>query len=138
MEINFLAILAAAVFSMILGAIWYGPLFGKQWVELMGMDPKDKKAMKKMQKEAGKLYFIQFILVLFQVFVLSFYIKGWEEASGIENALWIWAAFIMPTIAGSAMWANATDKMKMTKFMIQAGYQLVLFVVFGFILGMWG
>jgi hypothetical protein len=137
MEVNFLAILVAAIFSMVLGAIWYGPLFGKKWMEIIGADSKDKKAREKMQKEAGPLYGIQFLLVLFQVFVLAFYIKGWGEAGGIENALWIWAAFIVPTLAGSAMWNNDSNKVKFSRFMIQAGYQLILFVTFGFILGVW-
>jgi len=106
-------------------------------MEIIGADSKDKKAREKMQKEAGPLYGIQFLLVLFQVFVLAFYIKGWGEAGGIENALWIWAAFIVPTLAGSAMWNNDSNKVKFSRFMIQAGYQLILFVTFGFILGVW-
>lgn len=137
MEVNFLAILVCAIFSMVLGAVWYGPLFGKKWMEIIGIDAKDKKAREKMQKEAGPLYAVQFLLVLFQVFVLAFYIKGWEEASGVQNALWIWAAFIMPTIAGSTMWTNGSNRIKMARFLIQSGYQLVLFVTFGFILGVW-
>lgn len=137
MEINYIAIIACAVLSMVLGAIWYGPLFGNLWMEIIGVDVKDKKARERMQKEAGPMYAIQFLLVLFQVFVLAFYIKGWEEASGIENALWIWAAFIVPTIAGSSMWNNNSNKIKVAQFLIQAGYQLVLFVSFGFILGVW-
>jgi hypothetical protein len=138
MEINYLAVIVSAIWAMVLGAIWYGPLFGKQWMKIVGINSKDKKAMAKMKKESGKLYFIQFLIVFFQVFVLAFYIKGWEEASGLENAMWIWAAFIMPTIAGSAMWNNDSKQISKMRFFIQGGYQLVLFISFGLILGMWG
>lgn len=137
MEINYVAIVVCAVISMIVGAVWYGPLFGKKWMEIVGVDAQDKKAREKMQKSAGPLYFIQFVLVLFQLYVLSYYIKGWRDVSGVTNALWIWGAFVMPTIAGSAMWTNDKPKVVKARFLIQSGYQLVLFILFGFILGTW-
>lgn len=34
-EVNYLAVLVAATANLILGAIWYGPLFGKR--SLLGM-----------------------------------------------------------------------------------------------------
>jgi hypothetical protein len=90
-----------------------------------------------MQKEATSLYAIQFILVLLQLYVLSHYIKGWE-VSGIENALWIWLGFVVPTLAAAAMWNNDPNRIKLARFGIQAGYQLVIFVIFGFIISTWG
>jgi hypothetical protein len=71
------------------------------------------------------------------VYVLAFYIAGWTDASGVENALWIWAAFVIPTVAGAAMWNNDSAKISWARFLIQGGYQLVLFVMFGLILGYW-
>jgi hypothetical protein len=44
----------------------------------------------------------------------------------------------MPTIAGTAMWNNDSKKISRARFLIQAGYQLILFVSFGAILGIWG
>ena len=137
MEINYLAVLLCAVLSMVIGAIWYGPLFGKKWMEIVGATNLDKEERKKMQKQAGPLYAIQFVLSLFQVYVLAYYIAGWKDASGLENSLWIWAAFIMPIVAGGAMWNNDSRKIAWARFLIQAGYQLILFVVFGLVLGMW-
>lgn len=37
-----LAVVLAAVVSMIVGWLWYGPLFGKQWMALMGWKPLGK------------------------------------------------------------------------------------------------
>lgn len=137
MQINYLAVLVCAVLSMVIGAIWYGPLFGKKWMEIVGATSMDKEARKKMQKQAAPLYAIQFILSLFQVYVLAYYIAGWKDASGLENSLWIWAAFIMPIVAGGAMWNNDSKKIAWARFLIQASYQLILFAVFGLVLGMW-
>ena len=89
-----------------------------------------------MQKKAGPLYFIQFVLVLFQLFVLG-HMTGYTGSSGVVSALWAWAGFVMPTIAASSMWNNDSTKVSWTRFFIQAGYQLICFVIFGFILGVW-
>lgn len=137
MEVNYWAILVCGILSMVVGAIWYGPLFGRKWCEIIGADPNDIEGIKKMQKESAKLYFVQFILTLFQVWVLAYYIEGWKEASGLQNALWIWGAFVMPVIAGTAMWNNDPKKVAWSRFLIQSGYQLVIFVIFGLILGFW-
>ncbi|MAD97778.1 MAG: hypothetical protein CMB99_10675 [Flavobacteriaceae bacterium] len=36
MEFNFLIFLGAAFVPMIIGFVWYGPLFGKAWMNLIG------------------------------------------------------------------------------------------------------
>lgn len=137
LEINYWAVLVCGVVSMIIGSIWYGPLFGKTWMRIIGATNQDVETRKKMQKAAGPLYVVQFLLTLFQAYVLAYYIAGWSDASGVVNALWIWAAFIMPTVAGACMWTNDSRQIAWSRFLIQAGYQLVLFIVFGLILGMW-
>ncbi len=137
MVINYWAVLICAVLAMIIGAIWYGPLFGKKWMEIVNLNPTDLAAREKMKKGVWKLYLTQFLLTLFQVYVLAFYIAGWKDASGLENSLWIWAAFIIPTIAGTAMWNNDSAKISWARFLIQGGYQLVIFALFGLALGYW-
>jgi hypothetical protein len=137
MEVNYWAILVCGILSMVVGAIWYGPLFGKKWMEVIGANALDVEKQKEMQKGAFKLYVVQFVLTLFQVWVLAYYIEGWKEASGLQNALWIWGAFVMPIIAGASMWNNDSKKIAWSRFLIQSGYQLVIFVIFGLILGFW-
>jgi hypothetical protein len=135
--INYWAVAVGAVLSMVIGAIWYGPVFGKKWMEILGVDPADMEARKKMQKSAGPLYGVQFILTLFQVLVLAHLVADTQIAGGLERALWIWAAFVIPTLAGAVMWTNETAKLKWARFLIQGGYQLILFVVFGLLLQFW-
>lgn len=137
LEINYLAILAGAVLAMIVGSVWYGPLFGKKWMQIVGVDFKDEEAKKKMQKGVGYLYFIQFILILFQVLVLAHLISDTTMAGGLERALWIWGAFVIPTLAGAVMWTNEQDRVKWARFLIQGGYQLVIFIIFGLLLQFW-
>ena len=137
MEINYVVILGCAILAMIVGAIWYGPLFGKVWMDIVGMDAEDEAARKAMQKSAGPLYLVQFLLVIGQLYILAHFVQGWKEASGIEVAVWLWLGFVMPTLAAASMWTVDSVKVKWTRFLIQAGYQLLMFVIFGYILGTW-
>lgn len=135
--VNYWAIITGAILSMVIGAIWYGPLFGKRWLEIIGATDMDLEARKKMQKSAGPLYLVQFILTLFQVLVLAHLIADTRIAGGLERSLWIWGAFVIPTLAGAVMWTNETGRLKRARFLIQGGYQLVMFIVFGLLLQFW-
>jgi hypothetical protein len=137
LSVNYWAILAGAVLSMVIGAIWYGPLFGKKWMELNGVSTLSEEEMKKMQKTAGPLYLAQFLLTIFQVLVLAHLVADTELAGGLERSLWIWAAFVIPTLAGAVMWTSEKSKFKWSRFLIQSGYQLVIFAVFGLLLQFW-
>jgi hypothetical protein len=134
-EVNYLVVLVCAVLSMVIGSVWYGPLFGKKWMEIVGATLMDVEARKEMQKGVVKLYVTQFLLTLFQVYVLIYFTKGLIGFSSLGASLWIWAGFIIPTVAGSSMWNNDSSKISWARFLIQSGYQLVLFVVFGIIIG---
>ncbi len=137
LAVNYVAILVGAVLAMVIGAVWYGPLFGKKWMQIVGMDPADTEAMEKMKKSAMSLYAVQFVLTLFQVLVLAHLVADTTKVGGLERALWIWAAFVIPTLAGAVMWTNEQNNMKWARFLIQGGYQLAVFIVFGLLLQFW-
>lgn len=137
MAVNIWAILVCGILSMVVGFIWYGPLFGKRWLEIIGATADDLEARKEMQKNAGPLYGIQFVLTLFQVFVLARLIQANTGETGLVTALWIWAGFVVPVLAASSMWNNDDRKISLSRFFIQGGYQLVMFVIFGLVLSLW-
>jgi len=137
LTVNYLAVVVGAVASMVVGAIWYGPLFSRKWMEIIGVNPDSAIERKEMQKGVGILYGTQFLLTLFQVLVLAHLIADTTRVTGVERALWIWGAFVVPTLAGSAMWTNERTGMKWARFFIQGGYQLVMFIIYGVLLQFW-
>jgi len=137
LSVNYAAIGVGAMLSMVLGAIWYGPLFGKRWSEIIGTAANDSETREKMQREAVPLYVTQFALTLFQVLVLAHLVADTLRAGGIERSLWIWAAFVVPTLAGSVMWTNEPRQQKWARFLIQGGYQMVMFTLYGLLLQFW-
>lgn len=137
MDVNYWAIGISALVAMVLGWLWYGPLFGAAWMKVNDLNPDDRAKREAMQKNVGPLYGVQLLLVLLQLYILAHFIGGWKSVSGVESALWIWLGFVMPTVAGFALWNAKPAKVRWTLFFLSAGYQLLCFMAFGFILGMW-
>ncbi len=140
MEVHFLPILVCAIISLILGSLWYGPLFGKTWMRLMKVDEdcmSDPIKRKATQKQAMPLYILQFVLSLVQIWVLANFIVSGATSSGMVTSIWIFIGFILPMAAQGSMWNNDTKKDNWTRFFIVAGFNLVLFILLGIILSRW-
>ena len=50
---KFWAVLVSAVASMVIGSVWYGPIFGKVFTRAMGMDKKTPEEMAAMSASGG-------------------------------------------------------------------------------------
>ena len=135
--INYLSVLGAAVASMILGFLWYGPLFGKEWARLMGFTTDKMDAAKK--KGMGKSYAIMAVGSLLMSYALAHNLifgSAYLQMSGIEAGImagfWNWLGFIAPVTVGVVLWEGKPWKL----WCITAGYYLVTLLVMGMILAM--
>lgn len=133
---NIFAIIVCAILSMVVGALWYGPLFGKTWMRIIGVDPNNKSAVKRMQNAAGPLYFVQFVVTIFEVFILATLIE-FTQRSGLTIAFFAWAGFVVPSFVGALLWNNQSRSQRTTQLLLQGGYQLVIFMLFGLVLQYW-
>lgn len=137
MSLNFWAIIVCAIVSMIIGSVWYGVIFKNAWMKIIGVEHNTPEENKRMQRIMMPLYAIQFLLSLLQVYVLAGINRGLPLSGSLHNSIVVWFGFIIPILAGNVMWTTKTPKQMWKQFLIQAGYQLVLFVAFGLILGAW-
>lgn len=128
---NYWAILVGAVVYQVLGAIWYGPLFGKHWMKLMRWKPSSKDT-----QNMGARYFGAFVCNLVQVAMLAFVIS-WRGISGVigglTSAFWVWLGFIATVSLGSILW----DNKPFTLWILNNAYNLLGLLVAGVILGVW-
>lgn len=138
---NYLAILVCTILSIVIGSLWYGMFFGKLWMNIIGVNPddcKDPVKRKEMNKKMVPMYAIQIITSLLQVLVLAYVISYvLDLANALISMFVIWTAGVLPTIVGGIIWTNDSRKVMWQKFLLQAGYQLISFIAFGLILGMW-
>lgn len=138
-EVNYLLVAILGVVSMVLGAIWYGPLFGKAWCKLNGIDPNNEVEVKRMQQGMTPVYILQFVLTTFMVFVVYVYTKPAADVMHeVAGALWLWAGIVVPVLAMSIMWTTESKRQQKKRFLIQAGYLLLLYVVIGYSVMTWG
>ncbi len=133
---NYLAILVCGVVAMVIGFVWYGPLFGKMWKKIIGVENMTPEQCEEMKKQMWGMYLVQFILSLITAGVLQYHISNWAgNASSVAVAICVWFGFILTTEAGAALWSGKPVKMAWKMFFVSAGGQLVTFIVFGLILG---
>lgn len=140
--INYLAVLGAAVVAIGLGFLWFGPLFGRQWMASLGISPEKMEAMKAeaMAKGMNKTYALLALSTLVMSYVLahalifaSSYLNTSGYSAGLQAGFWNWLGFVMPITLGSVLWDNKS----WTYFAITSGYYLVALLVMGMILALW-
>ena len=133
-DLNYLAIFVGAISNMILGFLWYGPIFGKTWIALMGFTNESMEAAK--AKGMGKQYTLMFLGALTMSYVLAHFIDYAGAATipqGIQAGFWVWLGFIAPVTLGSVLWDNKPWKL----WFLNNGYYLISLVIMGGILASW-
>ena len=133
-DVNYIAVLVAAIVNMVLGFLWYGPLFGKQWIQLMAFDKKKMEEAKK--KGMTKTYIVAFISTLLMSYILAHFVKYTQAATiaeGITAGVWLWLGFIATVQLSMVLWEGKPVKL----YLINIAYYLVALSVMGAILSVW-
>jgi uncharacterized protein YacL len=134
LQVNWLALVACAVASMVVGFIWYGPIFSRQWGELTGWTAEKVQAepQSRLMQSYGMALVIAFVMAFFLSNVLRLAaVEG--IASGLFIALVTWLGFVATSIG-----VNYTfQRRPLMLFVIEAGYHLVAMLVFSIILTLW-
>jgi hypothetical protein len=138
--INYWAVLAAGVVNMVLGALWFGPLFGKAWMNAQGWDAAKIEEIKKAGKGMRMSYVLMAVGSLIMAFTLAHalvFASTYLQVSGIQAGLtagfWNWFGFMMPVTIGVVLW---DDKSWMYWF-ITYSYNLAAMLLMGVILALW-
>jgi hypothetical protein len=131
MKPNYAAVFVAALAYWVLGAVWYGVLFGKPWMALEHVTPEQARG-------AGTVapYIITFVLNLVIAFVLA-QICAWRNAStaarGAALGILIWIGFLGPVTYTTYMYEMRSKQL----YAINEFYSLVGLCLMGAILGAW-
>ncbi|MBX4215837.1 DUF1761 domain-containing protein [Candidatus Parcubacteria bacterium] len=132
-DVNLFAVVGAAVVSFIVGMLWYGPVFGKAWMGMMGYTPDNMRNMRLTPMQAmigGGVTTLLFCYIV-GLFVGNLAVVGLSGALSLAFSLWLVLA--LTAIAGGYLWENRSPKL--TAF--NAVYHLVNLVVVTLILTVW-
>lgn len=122
MPFNIFAALATGVASLILGFIWYGPLFSKLWMKEVGLRESD------LKNGPGVGYLLAFISSTFMGAVASFVITRFSIVELTEGAMFgllFGLGFVTTTFATNYIFAQKSIKL----FLIDSGYQTLLVII---------
>jgi hypothetical protein len=127
-DINLWAVLLAAVSVFVLGGVWYTPvLFGNIWLRAEGKPACDK-------RHGPMVFVLSFLLSLGAALVFALFLGPnpafiYALGAGFTIGLsWVVSSFGM-----NYLFAGRDLRL----FLIDGGYHLVQFVLYGIILGLW-
>jgi Protein of unknown function (DUF1761) len=127
---NWLAVVAAAVATFMIGGLWYSPvLFGRAWMSANHFSQEDLKG------NMGRIFGLSFVFALVMAANLAAFLAdakttaGWGATAGFLAGFG-WVALGVATIA-------LFERRSWKYILINGGYMTVSFTVMGLILGLW-
>jgi hypothetical protein len=127
MEINWLAVAAAAASSFVLGGIWYSALFAKAWQSAAGLSDAQVKS-----GNPALIFGGSFVLAL--IASASFAIFLGPEIDAATGALYGATAGLC-WVAASFGINYLFERKSLTLFLINGGYHTLQFTLIGAVLG---
>lgn len=130
-SINYLAIIVAALSSFMVGWIWYGPLFGKIWMKLHGFSEEE---LKESSMSMPVIMVVNYIATAMAAMAIAMFIGPEATAGfGIFAGLMIAIFWIGTSRLNDVLY----EKKPWRLFFINVGYNTVIYVIMGAILGAW-
>ena len=122
---NLLAILVAAAAGFLIGGVWYGPLFGKAWMQARGLTEEELRGGNML-----KIYGLTFAFSVSSAVFLGHLLAHFGDMSARSTmmiSVGIALGFIVPAIGTNYLFGQASGKL----FAIDAGYWIIFYAAMG-------
>lgn len=127
-QVNLLAVLLATVSSFVIGGIWYGPLFGKAWMDAHGFTPDQLR----QGFSPVKTYGVTFLIGLVTAYTFAMFLgSGLGWSTGATYGLVAGLVWVGGSIATNYQFEGTGNLL----LMINGGYHAIRFAAMGAILG---
>jgi len=135
-DISWLAVVLAAVSSMVVGMVWYArSLFGNAWISLAKLD---KRVLEKANGTALIVAFISSLVMAYVLAHVTFLSHAYFDNSFLQDAVttafWMWLGFVGLRV----LMHDAFEGRRKKLTMINAGNELVTIMIMGLIIGLMG
>jgi hypothetical protein len=134
-EINWIAVVLAALSTMVVGSIWYGPLFGKLWMKLAKVKANQNPTVMEMAVLYGGAFLSSFItgtVLAVMAFLVQDYFGGSFLVSTLWTAVILWAGFTAARIHMHDSFEGRRKKLTL----LSVSHELVTFGVMAVIIGL--
>jgi hypothetical protein len=129
-EVNYLAVIAAAVATFLLGGLWYSPvLFGKAWQREAGVSDAQ------MQNASmGKIFGLAFVLSLVAAWVFALFLGPRPPmALGLGAGFSAGLCWVAASFGINYLFERRSFKL----WLINGSYHTLQFTIVGLILALW-
>src|SRR2546422_10386815 len=128
-NVNILAVIVAAVATLILGAVWYSPvLFAKAWIQAHGYTPEKLEEMKK--RGVTRAYAVSGLCYLVMAYVLAL-LASYTQATSFAQGLWLGFILWLGFAATIGLTAHMFSDNPIAGWGIDAGYPLAYLLLMG-------
>jgi hypothetical protein len=129
-SVNFLAIIVAAVVGFGIGPLWYGPLFGRKWMELNGITEQDAEGASALP---FVVTFVGFFFLAYAIARIMFW-AGYSGAWwGLVTGFFVWILIMAPLMLSQTLYQMGSVR----AWWIDAAYRGVAALLMGLIIGVW-
>jgi len=150
MSIFWPAIGVGVLSAMVIGFIWYGPLFGKAWAKEVGVDLSQKPPAREFIRSMSMMLIGAFLIA----YCLAHNVEAWRMVMGqflasgqmpgmqasqipmmlaLNSAGWTTIGYIVPIVLNQV----AFEKKSWKLFFINVGYYLVTLLAMSFAMAYW-
>lgn len=118
--------------AFVVGWLWYGPLFGKLWMKLNGFTPEMLRDGKGLSMPL--IMIINYIATVLAAFAIAMFI-----GSAADMHFGIFAGFMIALfwIGTSRLNDVLYERQPFKLYLINLGYNLVIYIIMGAVLGAW-
>lgn len=129
MDVNYLAVVAAALLSFLLGGVWYSPLlFLKPWNAAMARTPQSANG------HPAKVYGLSFIFACVAALAFAHILGPAPDLrTAVHMGLIVGICFVTMCFGINYQFANRP----FSAVLIDGGYHTVQFVVYAIVFGLW-
>ena len=129
-EVNYLAIVAAAIVSFVIGGLWYSPaLFGKAWQREVGLSDEQL-----ARGNMVRIFGIALVLSLIAAFVFALFLGPRPSMPlGLGAGFSAGLCWVASSFGINYLFARRSLKL----FLIDGGYHTLQFTLIGVVLALW-
>ena len=130
-DVNWIAVILAALSGFLIGGIWYGPVMGKKWMGASGLTEEQVQS-----GHAGAIYggALAFSLLASWALAHTFatYAVEWSFLVKVETAFGVALGFIVPAIGTNYLFSQKSKAL----FFIDSAYWLLFYTAMGIVHGL--
>ena len=132
--VNYFAIIVSGIVFMIVGTLWYGPLFGKQWLSLLKVTPEQIAEARKKSMAPSMIGVL--VAALVTSFVIAVVLKSLlitTVSAALVAGFFLWLGFVATTMSHRVFFERSSVGL----YILNAAQSLVAILLGSLVIVLW-